>query len=287
MLAPVVVITMWGSATVLSALSLQEIGPMAVSFWRWAWALPLLWAVLLTSEDRKDILPTARRYPLDFLAVGLVGIAAMYVFQNLALQRTSAFNVSLFIELTPLFIALLGMAFLKEYPTLRMWAGIGLGFVGAILLTLGAAPAAQAPAPGQSHSLLGDLLALGTAIAGAIYTIYGKGLLKRMSPLMMLTLGATAGTLMLLPMAWREGAFWPDSGSVWVYLIILGLGAGAFGNLWWFRELRHRPAAQLGVILFLAALVAASLAVLVLGDPLTPWLVAGGALVIVGARLVK
>ena len=285
MLAPIIVITLWGSATVLSALSLHEIGPMAVSFWRWALALPLLWAVLLTSEERKNIWPMLRRNPLDFLAVGLVGIASMYVFQNLALQRTSAFNVSLFIELTPLFIALLGMAFLKEFPTLRMWSGIGLGFAGAVFLTLGASPAAELP--GQSHSLLGDLLALGSAIAGAVYTIYGKGLLKRMSPLMMLTLGATAGTLMLLPMAWREGAFWPESGSVWIYLSILGLGASAFGNLWWFRELRHRPAAQLGVILFLVALVAAGLAVLVLGDPLTPWLVAGGALVIVGARLVK
>jgi len=92
---------------------------------------------------------------------------------------------------------------------------------------------------------------------------------------------------MLLPLAWREGSFWPASGAVWSYLIILGLGAGAFGNLWWIQELEHRPAAQLSVILFVTALVAAALAVLLLGDPLTPWLIAGGALVIVGARLVK
>ena len=285
-LTPVIVILLWGSATVLSALSLREIGPMTVSFWRWAWALPLLWGVLLASGERNAIWPTIRRYPLELLAVGLTGVTALYAFQNLALERTSAFNVSLLIELTPIFIALLGMVMLKEYPTLRVWLGIGLGFVGAILLAMSAAPAA-AEAPGQAHSILGDILALGAAVTGAVYTVYGKGLLKRMSPLMMLTLGATAGVLMLLPLAWREGAFWPTSGAVWAYLIVLGLGAGAFGNLWWFQELEHRPAAQLSVILFVTALVAAALAVLLLGDPLTPWLIAGGALVIVGARLVK
>ena len=285
-LTPVVVILLWGSATVLSALSLREIGPMAVSFWRWAWALPLLWGVLLTSRERSAIWPAIRGNPLQLLAVGLTGVTALYAFQNLALKRTSAFNVSLLIELTPIFIALLGMVMLKEYPSLRMWLGIGLGFGGALLLALGATPAA-AEAPGQTHSILGDILALGAAVSGAVYTVYGKGLLKRMSPLMMLTLGATAGVLMLLPLAWREGALWPSSGPVWTYLIILGLGAGAMGNLWWFRELEHRPAAQMSVILFLTALVAAGLAVLLLGDPLTPWLIAGGALIIIGARVVK
>ena len=279
------VIALWGSATVLSALSLREIGPMAVSFWRWAWALPLLWGALLASGKKNDVWPIIRRYPLQLLAVGLSGVTALYAFQNLALQRTSAFNVSLLIELTPIFIALLGMMWLKEYPALRVWLGIGLGFGGAMLLALGASPAAEMP--GQSHAILGDALALAAAVTGAVYTVYGKGLLKRMSPLMMLTLGATAGVFMLLPLAVREGAFWPASGAVWAYLIILGLGAGAFGNLWWFRELTHRPAAQLSVILFVTALVAAGLAVLILGDPLTPWLLAGGMLVIIGARLVK
>jgi len=285
-LTPLAVILLWGSATVLSALSLREIGPMAVSFWRWAWALPLLWAALAFSGEMNEVWPTVRRYPLQLLAVGLSGVTALYAFQNLALERTSAFNVSLLIELTPIFIALLGMVMLKEYPTLRVWLGIGLGFGGAVLLALGAAPAA-AEAPGQTHSILGDILALGAAVTGAIYTVYGKGLLKRMSPLMMLTLSATAGVLMLLPLALREGDFWPASGPVWAYLIVLGLGAGAFGNPWWFRELERRPAAQLSVILFVTALVAAGLAVLLLGDPLTPWLIAGGALVIIGARLVK
>ncbi len=221
---------------------------------------------------------------MHLLAVGLTGVTALYAFQNLALQRTSVFNVSLLIELTPVFIALLALAILREYPTLRTWLGIGLGFAGAALLAFNGLESRAVSGP---TSLSGDALALGAALAGAIYTVHGKRLTRRMAPLLMLTLSATAGVLMLLPLALWEGAFWPQSLAVWGYLMALGLGAGAFGNLWWFRALEHRQAAQLSIILFLTALVAAALAVLVLGDPLTGWLIAGGALIILGARLVK
>ncbi len=282
---PVAVILLWGSATVLSALSLAEIGPMAVSFWRWFWALPALWGVLLYSPERKAILPTLRAYPAALGMVGFSGIAALYGFQNLALQRTTAFNVSLLIELTPVFIALLAWMFLREHPSWRVWMGIWLGFIGALLLSFnGVGPDARVVASG---SLLGDLLALGAALAGAIYTVYGKKMLVHMSPLLMLTLGATFGVLMLLPLAIWEQAFWPQSLTVWGYLMLLGLGAGALGNLWWFHELQHRQAAQLGVILFVTALVAAALAVLILGDSVTWWLAAGGVLILLAARLVK
>lgn len=279
-----VVILLWGSATVLSALALEEIGPLAVSFWRWVWALPVLWAVLWASPERSQIGATLRGAGPAIVAVGFSGIAALYAFQNLALKHTTAFNVSLLIEMTPIFIAMLALVFLHEYPSWRTWLGIGLGFGGAVLLALNGWQGHEAVGRG---SLLGDVLALGAALAGAVYTVHGKHLLQRMSPLMMLTLSATAGVFMLLPLVWWEGNFWPQSPQVWGLLVVLGVGAGALGNLWWFRELEHRQAAQLGVVLFLTALTAAALAVLILGDPLTPWLIAGGMLILLGARLVK
>ncbi len=281
---PVLVILLWGSATVLSALSLREIGPLAVSFWRWAWALPALWATLFFSRERGQIASTLRTFPLQLLAIGSSGITLLYMAQNLALQRTTVFNVSLFIELTPVFIALLALLVLREIPSWRTWLGIGLGFAGAALLSWNG----FASTPGvEQGSLSGDAWALGAAFAGAVYTVYGKKLLKVMSPLMMLTLSASMGVFLLLPMALWEGAFWPQSCSVWSYLLVLGLGAGALGNLWWFKALEHRQAAQLSIILFVTALVAATLAIVIFGDPLSVWLAVGGILILIGARLVK
>ncbi len=284
-LMPVAVVMLWGSATVLSVMALNEIGPMAVSFWRWLWALPALWGALLFSPQREAIIPAFRNDSLALGLVGFSGIAALYGFQNLALQRTSAFNVSLLIELTPVFIALLAWIVLREPSSLRIWTGIFLGFIGAMLLSFNGLEM-RAPLV-ASGSRIGDVLALGAALSGAVYTVYGKKLLDRMPPLVMMTLGATFGVVMLFPLALWEQAFWPRTSMVWGYLIVLGLGAGALGNLWWFHELQHRQAAQLGVILFVTALVAAALAVLILGDRLSWWVVAGGMFILFAARLVK
>ena len=283
-LIPIIVILLWGSATVLSALSLQEIGPMAVAFWRWAWALPILWAILLLSKKEMTVFSALRDNLLAIITISISGIVALYGLQNLALGRTSVFNVSLLIELTPAFIALLGIPVLHEYPQLRTWIGIVLGFAGAVLLGMNAMPTARIHG---SNTTIGDALALGAALSGALYTVQGKHLMQKMSPLTLVTLSSTAGVLMLLPFGLREEHFFPQSLTVWSYLIILGVGAGALGNLWWFSALQSRPAAQLGIILFITALVAAGLAVAILGDPLTPWLLAGGALVLLGARLAK
>jgi len=283
-LMPITVILLWGSATVLSALSLREIGPMAVAFWRWVWALPILWAAMLFSENRMSVFSVLRSHFLSIIAVSISGIVALYGLQNLALGRTSVFNVSLLIELTPVFIALLGIPVLHEYPRLRTWIGIALGFFGAVLLGINAMPTVRIHG---SNTNTGEVLALGAALSGALYTIHGKRLMQKISPLILVTLSSTAGVLMLLPIVLWENNFFPQSLTVWSYLIVLGFGAGALGNLWWFSELKNRPAAQLSIVLFITALVAAGLAVIVLGDPLTPWLLVGGALVLVGARLAK
>lgn len=280
---PLVVILLWGSSTVLSALSLHEIGPMAVAFWRWVWALPILWGVLLLSPERSNIVPILRGHFVALIAISISGIAALYALQNLALAHTSAFNVSLLIELTPIFIALLGIPLLHEYPSRKTWLGIGMGFLGAVFMAFSGASSALSS--GQGH-ILGDVMALAAAFSGAIYTVHGKHLMQKMSPLMLTTHSATLGVLMLLPMALWEGRFWPQSWTVWGFLATLGIGAGAIGGLWWFSELEHRPAAQLGMILFVTALVAAGLSVIALGNPLTVWLVAGGALVLLGAHQV-
>lgn len=280
-LTPVIIVAFWGSAIVLTALSMRDIGPMAVAFWRWLLALPPLWGVLLWSGQGKEAARVFRSRPLPFVAIGFTGMTLLYGLQNLALRYTSAFNTSLFIELTPIFITLLAWMWLRERPDRSTWLGIFLGFSGAGMLALGGADSIQlGPA-----SLGGDVLAIGAALAGAIYTVYGKDLLQIATPLVMLTLGASLGVLQLLPLALLEGNFWP-TGATWLYLLTLGVGAGAFGNLGWFRILSDTAAARASIYLFATALVASVLAVVILGDPLTFWLVAGGVLVIGGVRLV-
>lgn len=276
-----IVIGFWGSSTLLSVAALREIGPMATAFWRWLLALPVLWGAVYATGQTAPAWQALRRWPLQLFFLGAMGISLFYTMQNLALRRTSAFNVGLLISLTPIFIAVLAALWLRE-PLRRLTVlGISLGFGGVVLLTMNGGASAGVT------SWSGDLLAVASALVGAVFTVYGKGLSARMSPLVMLTLAATLGLVQLLPFVIAEAQWQPQTLNAWLCLLALGLGAAAFANVWWFRILQTTTAARAGVLLFAIALISALLAVAVLGDPLTLGLMAGAGLILASVRIVQ
>jgi len=73
----------------------------------------------------------------------------------------------------------------------------------------------------------------------------------------------------------------------WGALLLLGLGAGALANIWWLRILGATTAARAGMTLFLIPLISTAVAVVALGEPLTPLVVVGALLVLAGVALVE
>jgi drug/metabolite transporter (DMT)-like permease len=103
-----------------------------------------------------------------------------------------------------------------------------------------------------------------------------------------------AGTVLLLPLTiWEVGgpaglaALLRLPAPAWIALLLLGLGAGALGNLWWLRILAATTAARASMALFLIPVVSTAVAVLALGEPLTLLVVVGAALVLAGVALVE
>lgn len=283
---PLVVVGLWGSAIFVAVLAMRDIGPLATAFWRWLLALAPLWAVLLVSGRGRETWATFRRRPYTYLFLGLNGIVLLYACQNVALRYTTVFNTTFLINLSPIFIVLLAVLWLHERPRRVALAGIGVGVAGAILLSGGSFADLRL----SLSSLGGDALAAGSAIAAAVYTVYGKRVASaavKVTPLTVLTLVVSVGVVGLLPLALHEGDFWPHQPLTWLCLLILGLGAGALGNTWWLHMLTTTPAAHMGMYLYATALVGSALAVLVLGEPLTVWIVLGGALILAGVWLVQ
>ena len=78
-------------------------------------------------------------------------------------------------EMSPLFVALFGTTFLGEASSRRVWIGIGLCVAGAITIGIG-----DAGEPGEtSNALLGDVMALGGALAMAGYMLVGRRFRRR------------------------------------------------------------------------------------------------------------
>jgi drug/metabolite transporter (DMT)-like permease len=103
-----------------------------------------------------------------FAAAGLCGVTLFFLFQNTALTYTLAFNVSVLISVSPLFTALFSHFFSKEESFhANFYLGFAVAILGIILVGFNGNFVLKL-------NPLGDLLAILSAVAWAIYSILMK-----------------------------------------------------------------------------------------------------------------
>src|SRR5438309_1806631 len=136
-------------------------------------------------------------------------------------------------------------------------------------------------------SVLFVIVVMLSSVAAALYTVLGKGLARRNSPLMFCGVSCLGGALASVPLA-----FWELSSSTlrptilgWALLAYLAILVTFVGFIIWFWGLRALPAAQAGALMFLQPLSGLILAVLILGDRPTPGFLIGCGLVLAGVYL--
>ena len=103
---------------------------------------------------------------------------------------------------------------------------------------------------------------------------------------MVMTVGSlTAASLFLAPFAWVS---WPaenPSPRAWAELAFLGVASSGLGFLLYFRLLRRIGPVRAMSVTFLNPVVALASGALYLGEAVTPQMVLGGAVVLLGTAL--
>ena len=113
------------------------------------------------------------------LLVGVLGFALPIALIVPGLRHAPSVNASVLILLEPIGIVGLSFLFLKERTTGRQALGIALGLGGAALVVLGSGRAAG------GGSLEGNLILAIQGLLWSVWTVAGKPLLKRHSPMSM------------------------------------------------------------------------------------------------------
>jgi drug/metabolite transporter (DMT)-like permease len=281
-------VTLWGASFPITKAALDYTGPTAVAFLRWAISaavLGLCLAMVGRRNPEQSLTEAGRMLRLRWRTVAwvaFVGISLFYFLQNLALRYTTATNAGVLANLTSVFMVLIGATLLRERLKPVEWAALVAAFVGSALVSQGAGHL-QIGGPG----LLGDAMMVVAAFTGAVYSIGGKGLSERHPPVVVMTVVAAAGALFLLPVALIEGLNLAMPLRGWALVALLGFGSGALGNLLWLSLLRELPASRAALTLFLIPLIAATLSVTLLGEPVTLLLVIGAGLVLGGVALAQ
>jgi drug/metabolite transporter (DMT)-like permease len=270
-----VVVLLWGGSYPAIKATQPFFPPVAFAAFRCAVAAVILGVVgLLTGGLRADLRPR------DWGVVVLLGLLGNTLFHTLmvsAVHHTAPSHAAILVALSPVLAALLARLLFREPLGPRRLGGIALGFAGvAVIVTRGA----QGPS-----SLLGDLLSLGASLSWALYTVVGKPVLTRATPLAVTTWAAIIGVIPMLPLGapgLREVRWSALTPGRWLLIAYLSAGTIALANLLWYMALARTATARVVAFSFLIPLIATGIAVLAGQETLTPSLVLGAAAVLCG-----
>jgi DME family drug/metabolite transporter len=268
---------LWGTiGLAVRPLFAAGLTPLEAAVWRAFGAFAVLLAIGLVAA-RPALRVTRRDLPL-LAAYGLVSVAGFMTVYFTAIALTTVATAAILLYTAPAWVVLLARMFFGEAITPMKAAAVVLTFVGCSLVI-------GAVGPGAVQVTFAGLLAgLGAGLTYALYSIFGKTALRRLSPpatvvytlgFGALFLGLVAGGLPRLP----AGSLLPAA-----YLVLLPT---AFAYLLYVDGLRWVEAGRASVVATLEPVVAALTGALILQEPLgvLQWL--GAALVIGGVILVQ
>ncbi len=250
-----------------------------VSVWRFAIGALGLVLLCLAMPATRDLVSPLRRDFLPILALSVSGFAVAYLFFHWALDFATVPQVATTVTTMPIFMAIVNQWRTGERVTPIKWV-TGLAAVAAIAVLL--TDGALKQLAGTGDDLVGMLMALGCAAFGGAFLTLAKPYVARYGALRMTTLSISIAALALwlgvgmLFGRWVDFTSLPDRApGEAAALITIGLYNTTLTQWLWLGGLAAAPdIARAGYLFFLKPVIAALLALLILGQPVTPvdWL---------------
>ena len=253
----------WSVNNVISKAAVSDIPPAALAFWPWVigvalltpWAFPRLW-------KRRDLLA---KHWLKLVSIGTLSIIFFYhLFYN-ALTYTTAINSSLIAAILPIITMILAWMLYRDSITSRQITGTFVALCGVVVVIVEGNFTILA-----SLSVnVGDLLMLAAVTSFALYSVLLRHMPEGLDPLAFLWVFAFSSTIgngiIYFSQVFSPVHFdltWPAVATILFISIFPTVLAFIFYN----AGVRALGAAVASQFLYLVPILAALLAVLLLGE---------------------
>jgi drug/metabolite transporter (DMT)-like permease len=282
-LSLVLVTLIWGNSFIAIKHVVTHVSPLEYVTVRFV-PVALTFAVLLLPTRARALWQLVRTEWWRLALLGLVGGVAYNVFLGWGETEIAAGTASLIIALNPAFTYLLSVLFLGERFAWQRAAGIAVAFAG-LFVVVRWGSGQEVTLDDATHALV----TLGAPACWAVYTVAGKKIVSRHPPLLVTGVAMSFAGLFSLAFASRSLlARLPTlPATFWAAVAFLALLCTGFAFTIWYGALRWMPAGRVASFVYLVPLFANAFGTLLLGEPVTPALVAGAAILVCGVYLVN
>jgi drug/metabolite transporter (DMT)-like permease len=225
--------------------------------------------------ERKDL--------LSMMGVGALGVGATNVLFTSGVSLTNASDTALLYAVVPVWGMILGSVLGLERPTLRGIVGVGIAFLGIVVVVYGGLG-------GSGSSLQGNLLVLMATVCWGSYTVLSLPLLERYSPLTVAAYTMLFGGLAALPFALPglPNLDWDAmTVGVWAAVAYSTALVAAFGFFAWQRGASLLGANRVLVYQYLITFVGVASGIVLLGEAFGVEKIIGGVIILLGVYLAR
>lgn len=265
----------WGAASPIFKLALQNITPFTLAFFRFFGASLLLlpFAYHNLSIKRKDI--------KNLILLSIFGITVNITFFFFGLKLAPSINAPVIGSTGPIFGYLASIFFLKEKPKLKTLIGIVISLTG--ILTIILQPVLTNGIDGQ---ILGNLFFI-LAMLGAVgHSIFSKKIMEDYSAITITFWSFVIGSLTFLPLFILETVQTNPLATLdmrgyfgLIFGIFLSSALGYFLFEWGLKQISSQ---EVGIFTYIDPLAATIIAIPLLGEYITPVFVIGSLFVFTG-----
>ena len=265
-----------GKAIIVKLAYRHGVDAVTLIMYRMLFALPFFVAMAWWAGRGQARL--SRRDQISVVFLGVVGYYLSSFLDFLGLQYISASLERLILYLNPTLVLILGLLFFKRRITGWQMLGLSLSYAGVVLVF---AHEIQLQGP---HTVLGAALVFASVLSYAVYLVYSGELVQRLGSLRLVGLATSVACLCCVV---QFIVLRPLSAAV-VVPEVLGLSlinalvctvAPVLMIMMAMERLGPALVSQVGMIGPLSTMM---MGALLLGEPLTPWVLAGTVLVLAG-----
>jgi len=274
----VILCVIWGMAFVAIRVADFELSSVNLTLLRWI-TVSACFLVLYPFIVKPKVRFERRDFP-RLLVVSVTSVDIYHLSLNYAEKTVDASVAGVLISLGPLFAIISSVILLDERVGRRFALGVLLALAGATVIS-------SPDLTLTSGTFFGPLAVVLSSLASGIYTAVSKPLVGKYGPFPVAVWAAFVGTAILLPLVspslFQQAAALSATG--WAAIIYLAVLSTVLANLMYLTLLSRQSVSRLSIQLYLIPLVSVVGGILLIGEPLSLAVVAGGVILLVGVTI--